>query len=59
MPTRASLNRNLKLLMSRCNVISAEQTLKVVNDYQTLKDNMSMPDFEFCRDAGAVCSKIV
>ena len=36
-----------------------KKILKVINDYQTLKDRMIMPEFEFCLDAIAVCSKIV
>ena len=53
-------NHNLQLLISRFLVTgtSAEQVLKVQNDYQTLKDRMVMPEFEFCKDAGEVCSKI-
>jgi len=52
-------NHDLKLLITRFNVVSAEQTLKVVNDHQILKDRMIMPEFGYCRDSGAVCSKIV
>ena len=53
-------NHDLQLLISRFRVTgtSAEQVLKVQNDYQTLKDRMVMPEFEFCKDAGEVCSKI-
>ena len=52
-------NQNLKLLIKRFKVASDEKILKVINDYQTLKDRMIMPEFEFCLDAIAVCSKIV
>ena len=52
-------NQDLKLLIKRFKVASDEKILKVINDYQTLKDRMIMPEFEFCLDAIAVCSKIV
>ena len=52
-------NQNLKLLIKRFKVASDEKILKVINDYQTLKDRMIMPEFEFCLDAIAVFSKIV
>ena len=53
-------NYDLQLLISRFCVTStsAEQVLKVQNDYQILKDRMVMPKFEFCKDAGELCSKI-
>ena len=52
-------NQDLKLLIKRFKVASDEKILKVINDYQTLKDRMLMQEFEFCLDAIAVCSKIV
>ena len=52
-------NQDLKLLIKRFKVGSDEKILKVINDYQTLKDRMIMPEFEFFLDAIAVCSKIV
>ena len=52
-------NCDLKLLIIRFNVASSRQILKVVNDYQTLKDKLIIPEFKFCRDAVAVCGKIV
>ena len=51
-------NDDLQLLIRRFDIVPAEQTLKVVNDYQTLKDRMTMSEFEFCQDPGDVCSKI-
>ena len=51
-------NHDLKLLIKRVNVVSGKQTLKVVNDYQRLKKRMILSEFEFFRDAGAVCNII-
>ena len=51
-------NHDLQLLINRFRVISAERIVKVENDYQTSKDRMIMSEFEFCQDAGEVCSKI-
>ena len=47
-------NQDLKLLIKRFKVASDE---KILNDYQTLKDRMIMPHFEFFLDTNAVCSK--
>ena len=52
-------NQDLKVLIIRFKVASDEKILKAINDYQTLKNRMIMPEFEFCLDAIAVCSKIV
>ena len=38
-------NHDLKLLITKFNVISAEQILKAVNNYQMLKDRMTMLEF--------------
>ena len=46
-------------MITRFNVVSAEQTLKVVNDHQTFKDRMITQELDFCCDAGAACSKII
>ena len=40
-------------------MVLGEQILKVVNDYQRLKKRMISSEFEFCRDAVAVCNIIV
>ena len=51
-------NQDLKLLIKRFKVASDEKILKVINDYQTLKDRMIMREFEFCLDAIAVAAKL-
>jgi len=52
-------NHDVKLLITMFNVVSGEQTLQTIDDYQTLKDKNIMPEFAFCRDASAVGSKTV
>ena len=46
------------MLIRRFDIVPVQQTLKVLNDYHTFKDRMTMPEFEFCQDPSDVCSKI-
>ena len=50
-------NQDLKLLIKWFKVASDKKIFKVVNDHQTLKDRIIMPEFEFCLHAIDVCSK--
>ena len=58
-PQQLYENHDVKLLIIGFNDVSVKQILKIVNDYQTLKDRVIMPEFDFCWYTGAVCSKII